>query len=222
MTPHRAATIILAEDNALLRAGLVEVLEGFAFTVLAAVPDATALLDAVDQNRPDLVLTDVRMPPEFRDEGLQAALQIRRRYPRQPVMVLSQYVEHTHAAELLATDDQGIGYLLKDRVSTVRVLVTALHEVMDGGTVIDPEVVRRLLAQRRDPLSRLTDREKEVLALMAQGRSNSAIAADLVITEATVAKHIRSLFDKLDLPPASTDHRRVLAVLTHLQRTEPG
>lgn len=209
-------TIVLADDNALLREGLVGMLERFDFIVLAAVDNPARLIDAVETHRPGLVLTDVRMPPGFRDEGLRAALDIRRRHPGQPVVVLSQYVEQTYAAELLSAGGSGLGYLLKDRVSDVRSLVASLHEVLAGGTVIDPEVVRRLLARRRDPLSRLTERERETLASMAQGRSNTAIAAELVVTEATVAKHIRSVFDKLDLPPAAQDHRRVLAVLTYL------
>ena len=214
------ATVVLAEDNVLLREGLVSLLERFGFAVPAAVSDPDELLSAVAAHRPNLVLTDVRMPPGFRDEGLRAAIELRRRQPRLPVMVLSQYVEQVYASQLLADGEHGLGYLLKDRITDVRTLIAALREVLAGGTVIDPEVVRRLLSRRREPLERLTDRERETLALMAQGRSNVAIADELVIAEATVAKHIRSLFDKLDLPPTATDHRRVLAVITYLQQEE--
>jgi DNA-binding NarL/FixJ family response regulator len=210
-------TVIVAEDSVLLREGLVSLLERFGFAVQAAVSGAEELLDAASVHRPQLVLTDVRMPPGFRDEGLRAAIELRRREPGLPVMVLSQYVEHVYATQLLAAGESGLGYLLKDRVTDVRTLIAALHEVLAGGTVVDHEVVRRLLSRRRAPLGRLTDRERETLALMAQGRSNAAIAAELVVTEATVAKHIRNLFDKLDLPPTTADHRRVLAVITYLQ-----
>ncbi|ADB53018.1 response regulator transcription factor [Conexibacter woesei] len=210
-------TVVIAEDSALLREGLVGVLERFGFAVPASAGDAEELLAAVAEHQPQLVVTDVRMPPTFRDEGLRAAIELRRRDPALPVVVLSQYVEQTYAAELLAGGEQGIGYLLKDRVADVRALVAALHEVLVGGTVVDPEVVRRLLARRRDPLAKLTARERETLALMAAGRSNAAIARELVVTEATVGKHIRNLFDKLELPPAADDHRRVLAVVTYLQ-----
>ncbi|MEJ3658812.1 response regulator transcription factor [Actinomycetes bacterium KLBMP 9759] len=213
------ATVVIGEDNALLRDGLVGMLERFGFRVAATAGDAEELLAAVADHSPDAVLTDVRMPPSFRHEGLRAAIELRERRPGLPVLVLSQYVEHTYAAELLADGRGGVGYLLKDRVADVRALVGALRDVIAGGTVIDPEVVQRLLAARRDPLSRLSSRELETLGLMAQGRSNAAIAEQLVVTEATVAKHIRSLFDKLDLPPAPSDHRRVLAVLAYLRGT---
>jgi DNA-binding NarL/FixJ family response regulator len=157
------------------------------------------------------------MPPTFTDEGLRAALRLRERDPSLAVVVLSQYVGRAGAAELLASGDGRVGYLLKDRVADTRALVRALDEVHGGGTVVDPEVVRRLLGRRRDPLGRLTERERETLALMAQGRSNAAIAEALVVSEATVGKHIRNVFDKLDLAPAAEDHRRVLAVVTYLQ-----
>jgi DNA-binding NarL/FixJ family response regulator len=211
-------SVILAEDSGLLRDGLVGMLERFGFDVKAAVGDAEALLAAVEEYRPQLVVTDVRMPPAFRDEGVRAALDLRRRHPDIAVVVLSQYVEQTYAGELLAAADGGVGYLLKDRVADVRTLVAALHEVLAGGTVVDQEVVRRLLAKPRDPLARLTARERDTLALMAAGRSNAAIARELVVTEATVAKHIRSVFDKLELPPTEGHHRRVLAVVTYLQQ----
>jgi DNA-binding NarL/FixJ family response regulator len=209
-------SVVLAEDSGLLRDGLVGMLERFDFTVLAAVEDAERLLEAVDRHRPRLVITDVRMPPGQRDEGLRAALTLRARHPGLAVVVLSQYVEQTYARELLAGAQGGVGYLLKDRVADVRALVAALHDVLDGGTVVDPEVVRRLLARPHDPLQALTARERETLALMAEGRSNAAIARELVVAEATVAKHIRNVFDKLDLPPANDHHRRVLAVVTYL------
>jgi len=208
-------TTVLAEDSGLLRDGLVGMLERFDFTVLAAVTDAQQLLKAVDQHQPQLVITDVRMPPDFRDEGLKAALTLRATHPGLAIVVLSQYVEQTYAADLLAGDGGRVGYLLKDRVADVRALVASLHQVLDGGTVVDPEVVRRLLTRR--PLTRLTAREHETLALMAEGHSNSAIARELVVTETTVAKHIRNVFDKLELPPTEDHHRRVLAVIAYLQ-----
>lgn len=215
--PTRPVTTVLAEDNALLREGLVGMLERYGFQVVATATDTDQLLAAVAAHRPQLVLTDVRMPPGYRDEGLRAAIELRDRDPALPIVVLSQYVELTYASRLLARGEAGVGYLLKDRVTNVRALVVALRDVLDGGTVIDPDVVRRLLARRHDPLTRLSERERQTLALMAQGRSNAAIASELVVTEATVAKHIRSLFDKLDLAPAAHDHRRILAVLTFLQ-----
>jgi DNA-binding NarL/FixJ family response regulator len=209
-------SVVLAEDSGLLRDGLAGMLERFDFTVAAAVGDAEALLRAVDEHRPQLVITDVRMPPGQRDEGLRAALALRARDPDLAVVVLSQYVEQTYASELLADAHGRIGYLLKDRVADVRALVAALREVLDGGTVVDPEVVRRLLSRPRDPLAALTQRERETLALMAEGRSNAAIARELVVAEATVAKHIRNVFDKLGLPPTDDHHRRVRAVITYL------
>ena len=210
--------IVLAEDGLLLREGLLELFARYNHRTVAAVGDATALADAVRIHRPDLVVTDVRMPPTFSDEGLRAAVALRERCPGRPVIVLSQYVERNYATELLASPGGGLGYLLKDRVGDIAEFAAALNHVADGGTVIDPEVVRRLLARRRDPLDRLTPREQEVLALVAEGRSNVAIARALVVTEASVAKHIRSILAKLDLPPADDDHRRVRAVLAYLGR----
>jgi DNA-binding NarL/FixJ family response regulator len=207
---------VLAEDAVLLREGLAGLLERFGHTVVASVGDAPALVAAVAEHRPDAVVTDVRMPPGFTDEGLRAALDLRERQPDLAVMVLSQYVEQTYAAELLESG-AGIGYLLKDRIGDVREFVDALDRVAAGGTVVDPEVVRQLLRRRRAPLARLTPREQEVLGLIAEGRSNASIARELVVTEAAVAKHIANIFAKLDLPPAADGHRRVLAVLAYLQ-----
>jgi DNA-binding NarL/FixJ family response regulator len=209
--------VVLAEDGALLRAGLVGVLERFGHEVVAAVPDADGLLAAVAEHRPDVVVTDVRMPPGFSDEGLRAAVALRAADQSLAVLVLSQYVEQTYAAELLDTGPGGIGYLLKDRVGEVAEFVDALVRVAAGGTVVDAEVVRQLISRRRDPLGRLTPREREVLALMAEGRSNAAIARKLVVSDAAVAKHIAGILTKLDLPPAPDDHRRVLAVLAYLR-----
>ncbi|WP_283134433.1 response regulator [Rhizohabitans arisaemae] len=210
--------VVLAEDVVLLREGLVGLLERFGHEVAAAVGDADALLAAVAEHEPDIVVADVRMPPGFTDEGLRAALTLRARRPGFPVLVLSQYVEQTYAAELLDEGaGAGVGYLLKDRIGDVKDFVEALERVAAGHTVIDPEVVRQLLSRRRDPISRLTPREREVLGLIAEGRSNAAIARRLTVTEAAVSKHIAAILTKLDLPPAEDDHRRVLAVLAYLR-----
>jgi DNA-binding NarL/FixJ family response regulator len=202
----------------LLREGLIGLLGRFGHEVVAAVGDAEALTAAAAAYRPDIVVTDVRMPPGFADEGLRAALALRAEQPELPVLVLSQYVQRRYATELLDTGDgSGVGYLLKDRIGHVADFLDAVHRVADGGTVVDPQVVRQLLSGRRDPLHRLTAREREVLALIAEGRSNGAVAAELVVTEAAVAKHIGNIFAKLDLPPADGTHRRVLAVLAFLR-----
>lgn len=214
--------IMIAEDSAVIRAGLAEILADRGHQVLAAVGDGQALLDAVAGNRPDAVIVDVRMPPTHTDEGLRAALTLRRSNPGLPVLVFSQYVETRHVYDLLGAGEPGaaagVGYLLKDRVANVGEFVAALERLAAGGTALDPEVVSQLLSASRHPdaLSRLTGREREVLALMAEGRSNSAIAAMLVVTQRAVEKHISNIFLKLDLPPSDSDHRRVLAVLRYL------
>jgi DNA-binding NarL/FixJ family response regulator len=213
-----ALRVVIAEDGLIVREGIAGMLRRFGHEVVAAVGDADALRAAVAAHRPDVVVTDVRMPPGFSDEGLQAAIALRAADPRLPVLVLSQYVQQTYAAELLDTSPgAGVGYLLKDRIGDVTEFVDALVQVVAGRTVVDPEVVRQLIGRRRDPLRRLTPREREVLALMAEGRSNAAIARALVVTEAAVAKHIGSLLMKLDLPPDADDHRRVRAVLAYLR-----
>jgi DNA-binding NarL/FixJ family response regulator len=209
--------VVIAEDSVLLRAGLVRLLDEAGFDVVEAVPDGEQLLRAVAEHVPDVVVADVRMPPTHTDEGLRAALVIRKRWPAVAVLVLSQYVEERYATELLAGDTKGVGYLLKDRVADVDEFVAALRRVGDGGAALDPEVVSQLLLRgRRRPLDALTPREQEVLRLMAEGRSNGAIAAALVVTDGAVEKHVSSIFTKLGLAPADTDHRRVLAVLSYL------
>ncbi|WJV48520.1 response regulator [Streptomyces flavofungini] len=214
----RTHRVVLAEDSVLLREGLVGVLGRFGHEVVAAVGDADALRAAVATYEPDVVVTDVRMPPGFQDEGLRAAIDLRAGRPGLPVLVLSQYVQRSYAAELLDTGDGGgVGYLLKDRVGQVEQFVDAFTRVAAGGTVVDPEVVRQLLRRRRDPLERLTPREREVLGLVAEGRSNAAIAAELVVTEAAVGKHVGNILAKLDLPVTDATHRRVLAVLAYLR-----
>ncbi|WP_424184944.1 response regulator [Actinokineospora sp. G85] len=218
MPEDRSLRIAIADDAVLLREGLVSLLQRFGHTVVASVGDPAALLEAVPPGSADIVVTDVRMPPTFTDEGMRAALALRRAQPCLPVLVLSQYVEQTYAAELLDSDrGAGIGYLLKDRVGDVARFADAVAEVAKGGTVIDPEVVRQLVAQSRRPIDRLTPREREVLGLMAAGRANGSIAQALVVSEAAVAKHIASILVKLDLPQAKEDHRRVLAVLAYLR-----
>lgn len=214
----RRLSVVIGEDAVLLREGLVSLLERFGHRVPAAVGDGPSLVAATLEHEPDVVIADVRMPPGFTDEGLRAVRELQALRPSLGVLVLSQYVEQTFAEELLAARrGAGTGYLLKDRVGDVAEFTDSLARVADGGTVIDPEVVRQLLARGRDPLRRLTPREREVLALMAEGRSNSAVARALVVTEAAVAKHIANILLKLDLPPAPDDHRRVLAVLAYLR-----
>lgn len=210
--------VVIAEDSVLLREGLVRLLEDAGATVVARVGDGPSLVDAVVEHRPDVSVVDVRMPPTQRDEGLRAAIEARRRVPGSPVLVLSQYVEREYASELLADRAGGVGYLLKDRVAEVRDFVEAVRRVAEGGTALDPEAVSQLLGQRDDgPLEELTPREREVLSLMAEGRSNGAIAEQLVVTEGAVEKHVSNIFLKLGLPPSEQDHRRVLAVLTWMR-----
>ncbi len=210
--------VIIAEDSVLLRAGLTRLLLDAGEEVIAAVGDGDALVDAVARNRPDLAVVDVRMPPDFTDEGLRAAIAVRSQWPEVGILVLSQYVEEEYATELLSDEQGGVGYLLKDRVADVSEFLDAARRVAAGGTVLDPEVVAQLLARsrRHDPLARLTPREREVLGLMAEGRSNTAIAQALVVSDGAVEKHVSNIFSKLDLAPAGQDHRRVLAVLTWL------
>ncbi|GAA0238913.1 response regulator transcription factor [Actinomadura nitritigenes] len=218
MLRDRHLRVVLAEDGALMRDGLVAVLTRFGHQVVEAVADAPALTAAVEAHGPDIVVTDVRMPPTQTDDGLRAAIALRERDPDLPVLVLSQYIETASAGELLdSTDARAVGYLLKDRVIDVTDFAGAVRQVAEGGTVIDPEVIRHLLGRRRNPLRRLTPREREVLALMAQGHSNAAIAQALTVSPAAVGKHINGLLAKLDLPPDADVHRRVLAVLTYLR-----
>ncbi|MBB5871770.1 DNA-binding NarL/FixJ family response regulator [Allocatelliglobosispora scoriae] len=210
--------VVIGEDSVLLREGLVRLLDAGGFEVVASAGDADSFLREVAEHRPDLVLLDVRMPPSFTDEGLRAALVMRRQWPEIAVLVLSQYVEERYATELLAGATSKVGYLLKDRVADVAEFLDALRRVAGGGTALDPEVVSQLLLRRHsDPLDRLTPREREVLALMAEGRSNGGIAAALFVTESAVGKHVNNIFAKLDLPQADSDHRRVLAVLRYLE-----
>jgi DNA-binding NarL/FixJ family response regulator len=210
--------LVLAEDNALLRAGLTQLLESSGFVIAHAVDNAPALDRALTDPEVDGAVLDVRMPPTFTDEGLRSAIAARAQRPGFPVLVLSQYVEQLYARELLASGEGAVGYLLKDRVSDVRQFVDGVHRVLAGGTVLDPEVVAAVMARQRDePLERLTAREKEVLALMAEGRSNAAIGSTLHVTEKAVAKHINSIFAKLDLPVDLEVNRRVQAVLAYLR-----
>jgi DNA-binding NarL/FixJ family response regulator len=210
--------VVIAEDGVLLREGLARLLADEGHEVLATAGDALGLVEAVERERPDVCIVDVRMPPTFTDEGLHGALEIRERWPGTPVLVLSQYVEERYATELLAGDSTGVGYLLKQRVADVRDFLDALERVANGGTALDPEVVAQLMARaRRHPHDELTPREREVLGLMAEGLSNAGIAQRLVVTEGAVEKHVTSIFQKLRLEPAETDHRRVLAVLRYLE-----
>jgi DNA-binding NarL/FixJ family response regulator len=212
--------VVIAEDNALLREGLVLLLTSSGHEVVAVVGTGPEILPAVLEQRPDVAVLDVRMPPGFRDEGLRAALEARERIPGLPVLVLSQYVEESYAAELLGGGSSGVGYLLKDRVGRVDEFLDALERVAAGGTALDPEVVTELLTRRRDtPLDSLTPREREVLKLMAEGHDNTTIAKTLVVTERAVSKHIGNVFLKLGLPPSDSGHRRVLAVLAYLAHT---
>ena len=213
---------VIAEDAVLLREGLTRLLREGGFDVLEAVDNPEALLRAVEHHRPDICVIDVRMPPTFNDEGVRAALVIRRTFPEVNLLMLSQYVEERYAVDLLAGDSRGIGYLLKDRVADVGDFLDTLRRVASGGAALDPEVVSQLLVRsgRQDPLERLSPREREVLELMAEGRTNGSIAAQLVVTEGAVEKHVTSIFLKLGLPPADQAHRRVLAVLRFLEASD--
>ncbi|RKS77288.1 LuxR family two component transcriptional regulator [Actinomadura pelletieri DSM 43383] len=210
--------VVIAEDLALLRDGLIRLLEAFGFEVVEAVDNGPSLLRALTTHRPDVAVVDVRLPPTFTDEGLKAALEARKEIPGLPVLVLSQHVEQLYARELLSDSTGGIGYLLKDRVSDVKVFVEAVRRVADGGTALDPDVVAQLLTRhaREEPLQQLTPREREVLGLMAEGRSNAAIAGKLFVTEKAISKHTNNIFAKLGLPQSEDDNRRVLAVLAYL------
>jgi DNA-binding NarL/FixJ family response regulator len=212
--------IVIAEDSVLLREGLIRLLQESDIEVVGQAGDLEDLLRKARAHKPDLVITDIRMPPSQSDEGLQAALTIRQELPSTAVLVLSQYVEESYAAELLSEDASGVGYLLKDRVGDVERFMDAVRRVAAGGSVLDPEVVSRMLGRKHsdDPLATLTPREREVLALMAEGRSNRGIAEDFVISERAVEKHVTSIFGKLNLNAAGDDHRRVLAVLAYLRR----
>jgi DNA-binding NarL/FixJ family response regulator len=211
--------VVIAEDSVMLREGLARLLTDAGFDVVERVGDGPGLIAAVQRVQPDVSIVDVRMPPSFRDEGLKAALEARRLIPKTPILVFSQYVEERYASELLESGTEGVGYLLKERVADVGEFIAAVRRVASGGTVLDPEVVAQLVARRRrdDPLDSLTAREKEVLALMAEGRSNSAIADGLFVNEGTIEKHVTAIFGKLGLAATDTDHRRVLAVLTYLR-----
>lgn len=212
--------VVIAEDLALLRDGLIRLLTAHSFDVVAAVDNGPSLLKALTEHKPDVAVVDVRLPPTFTDEGLQAALEARNRVPGLPVLVLSQYVEQLYARELLAQGEGGVGYLLKDRVSDIDAFIDAIRRVAGGGTAMDTEVISQLMQRRRSgsPLDSLTPRESEALSLMAEGRSNAAIAARMVVTEKAIGKHINSIFGKLQLPVTSDDNRRVLAVLAYLDQ----
>jgi len=212
--------VVIAEDLALLRDGLTRLLRDNSFDVVAAVTDGDALIHKTVAEKPDVAIVDIRLPPTFRDEGLRAALEVRRRMPEVAILVVSQYVEQTYAGELLErSGDGGIGYLLKDRIMDVDAFVDAVRRVAAGGTALDPEVVAQLIT-RRGPFGNLTPRELEVLSLMAEGRSNAGIAQSLVLTVGAVEKHIAGIFGKLRLPPTDSDNRRVLAVLAYLQQRD--
>jgi DNA-binding NarL/FixJ family response regulator len=210
--------VVLGEDSLLLRAGIARLLEDAGIEVVGQAGDLDDVLRKVRAHKPDVAIVDIKMPPTHTDEGLKAALVIRAELPRTAVLVLSQYVEKEYAAELLAENAEGVGYLLKDRVADIDRFIDTVRRVADGGSALDPEVVSQMLARRRsdDPLDELTPREREVLAMMAEGRSNHSIATELVVTERAVEKHVTSIFAKLNLPASADDHRRVLAVLAYL------
>ena len=219
--------VVIVEDHALLREGIIALLQENGIEVVASAQDGPGLLRIVGGHKPDLAICDVRLPPTFTDEGITAALEARRRHPELAILVLSQYVEPAYSAELLAAGESGVGYLLKERVSEVRTFIDAVHRVAAGGTALDREVVSSLMRERSltvsdAPLDSLSTRERETLELVAQGRSNAGVARELVVTEGAVEKHISSIFSKLGLPATGDDHRRVLAVLAYLRATGSG
>jgi len=214
----RRLRIVLAEDSMLLREGLVRLFDEAGFEIVASFGDADSLLARIDDLHPDLAVLDVRMPPSFRDEGVRAAVQLRRTHPSIGILLLSQYAEEQYATELLAAGDSGVGYLLKDRISSLDELQEAVTRIAAGGTVLDEQVVRQMFARRRDPLGALTPRERDVLGLMAEGRTNQGIANSLVVGVGSVEKHVTSIFAKLGIDDTGSSHRRVLAVLAWLQR----
>jgi DNA-binding NarL/FixJ family response regulator len=219
MVDADAIRVAIAEDSAILRDGLHQLLSDRGFLVVHAVGDAESLKEVIAADPPDVAVVDIRMPPTFTDEGLRAAIELRQDHPGVGILVFSQYIETRYAAELLAGGAAGIGYLLKDRVADVADFAEALVRVASGGTALDPEVVTQLMgaSRRTDALARLTGREREVLGIMAEGRTNSAIASSLVVSEGAVEKHVANIFSKLDLPATSSDHRRILAVLRYLE-----
>jgi DNA-binding NarL/FixJ family response regulator len=210
--------VVIAEDLTLLREGLARLLDDRGWEIVAAVDDGPKLVAAIVEHRPDIAIVDVRLPPSFTDEGIRAAIEARERVPGTPILILSQYVEESYASDLLAGPGGGVGYLLKDRVADVAQFVESLERVAAGGTAMDPEVVAQLLGRRdnRGPLAELTPRELEVLTLMAEGRSNTGIGAELGVSGSAIEKHVKQVLAKLNLPPSDTDHRRVLAVLAYL------
>ncbi|MDJ0324473.1 response regulator transcription factor [Cryobacterium sp. PH31-AA6] len=214
---HRPLRLVLAEDSLLLREGLIRLFDEAGFVTVASYGDGESLLAEADRLRPDIAVLDVRMPPTFRDEGVRAALELRRRLPSVGILLLSQYVEGTYAHELLAAGEGGMGYLLKDRVASLDDLTDAVTRISAGGTVLDPQVVRELINRRTDPLAALTPRERDVLGLMAEGRTNAGIASALVIGVGAVEKNVTAIFQKLGLDDSGSDHRRVLAVLAFLR-----
>jgi DNA-binding NarL/FixJ family response regulator len=218
----RPLRTVIAEDHVLLRDGLIRLLQANGFDVVEAVDNGPMLREALLRNRPDVAVVDVRLPPTFTDEGLVAAVAARKEVPGLPVLVLSQYVEQLYARELLADQSGGVGYLLKDRVGNVEEFVAAVRRVASGGTAMDAEVIGQLLGRRSEPLTTLTPRERDVLELVAEGRSNAAIAGALFVSEKAVGKHISGIFAKLDLPPSEDDNRRVRAVLAYLQAVGPS
>src|ERR1700677_1987727 len=223
MTGERQLRVVIGEDSVLLLAGLAKLLESAGFEVLATAGDGDALVAVVEREQPDVVIADVRMPPTHTDEGIRAALAIRGRWPDIAILVLSQYVEERYAADLLSANTSSVGYLLKDRVADVTQFLDALRRVAAGGTALDPQGVAQLLLRRgADPMEALTQRERDVLTLMAEGRSNAEIGAALVITDSAVSKHINSIFAKLGLYPGDVGHRRVLAVLRYLGAAPQG